>query len=152
MRFPLCKFFSFPNCYINLTRDAPPPIPSIPNVWVAPKKVQRLLERYWCAEVFTFTLNCWCILFLARSHHLMGATHFISIYKAIQWCPQSSWQRGTPWKTQNESDKRLASSTFVFNSILFRKTLYKSCNIFTFEFQYDAVYNTAFAFPFKYFF
>lgn len=36
MRFPLCKFFSFPNCYINLTRDAPPPIPSIPNVWVAP--------------------------------------------------------------------------------------------------------------------
>lgn len=95
------------------------------------KRAKRLLERYWSAKVFTFTLSCWCILFLARSHHLMGAPHFITIYKAIQWCPQSSWHREEHHeKLRMKTDKKLTSSTSVFNSILFRKNIIKKLQHF----------------------
>lgn len=101
------------------------------------------------------TLKCWSVLFLAKPHHLRGTFHFITIYKAIQYC----LQKALKGRNKQYANSRVRFNKKNFSHLIFLFHLFLKCLVafflnekfVTFKFQY-AVHNVAFAFPFEYVF
>lgn len=97
-----------------------------------------------CITSYTHhTIDCPSTLFLAEPQHLKGATHFLTIYNAIQQCPLKSSNRKEDAWLRMKSEEKLTSATLFFYSI-FLKDVLKNVTFVMLKFQHVAHITLAF--------